>query len=154
MNVELLPTTRKHVDGVASRMRRCDREEIWASGRRRPREAIARGVATSVLCMTGLVDRRPVCVFGVAPASMLSGHGSPWMLGAAGLDAAARPLVRLSLPVVEAMNEMFPVLANYADARNTRTLRWLAWLGFTIEPAAPHGPDGIPFHRFERKRHV
>lgn len=151
MKVALVDTTSRHVDAVASRMRRCDREEIWASSRSRPRASLARGVSTSVLCRTGLVDGRPACIFGVAPGSLLTGHGCPWMLAASGVDRASRPLARLSLPVVEAMNEVFPVLTNYVDARNLRTLRWLEWLGFTVFPAEPHGVDGLPFHRFERR---
>ncbi|WP_421707117.1 hypothetical protein [Algihabitans sp.] len=39
-------------------------------------------------------------------------------------------------------------LENWVDARNARSIRWLRWLGFTLEPAAPYGRFGRPFHRF------
>lgn len=149
-----MPVTKAHVASVASRMRECDRREIWAASHSRPRASLQRGVACSSLTLTGLVEGRPVCILGVAPVSLLTGVGTPWMLATSGLERAARPMLRLSLPIVEAMNERFPTLVNYVDARNMKTIRWLDWLGFHVEPAAPHGADGLPFHRFERIRHV
>lgn len=149
-----MPVTKAHVASVASRMRACDRREIWASSRSAPLASLRRGVSSSVMTYTGLVEGRPVCILGVAPASLLSGVGTPWMLATAGLERAARPMLRLSLPIVEVMNETFPVLVNFVDARNVKTVRWLEWLGFTVDPAAPHGAEGLPFHRFVRARHV
>lgn len=49
----------------------------------------------------------------------------------------------------------FALLTNYVDARNAVSIRWLRWLGFEIEPAAPFGIHGLPFHRFSmRVNHV
>lgn len=154
MRCALVPVTRSHVDAVASKMRTCDRAEIWASSHSAPRAALRRGVAASSMTLTGIVDGRPVCVMGVAPASLLSGIGTPWMLSTAALERAARPMLRLSLPLIDAMNERFPRLVNYVDNRNVKTIRWLDWLGFEIGEPSPHGLEGLLFRRFERIRHV
>jgi hypothetical protein len=31
-------------------------------------------------------------------------------------------------------------------------VRWLRRIGFTLHPAEPLGPLGVPFHRFEMER--
>lgn len=154
MKCALLPVTGKHVKRVAAAMRPCDVAEIWASSRSRPREALERGVRASVLCWTGVVEREPVCIFGVSPASLLTGQGVPWMLATPRLLRAQRPFLRLSRPAVDAMQALFPHLENRVDNRNTTTHRWLEWLGFTLDDPAPHGPDGMLFRRFWRVRHV
>jgi hypothetical protein len=144
----------KDIKAVAAAMRQCDRDEIWASSHSLPRRALERGVATAVFARTGLVNDKPVCIFGVSPGSLLSGGGVPWMLATPGLLRAQRPFLRLSRPLVELMNDIFPQLVNYVDARNVDSVRWLRSLGFTVEPAAPHGVERLPFHRFSRTRHV
>jgi ribosomal protein S18 acetylase RimI-like enzyme len=50
------------------------------------------------------------------------------------------------------MQDLFPVLVNYIDARNVDAIGWLQSLGFTVEDALPHGPDRLPFHKFSRSR--
>lgn len=154
MKCALLPVTGKHVKHVAARMRPCDVAEIWASSRSLPRAALERGVRTSVLAWTGMVEREPVCIFGVSPASLLSGVGVPWMLATPRLLRAERPFLRLSRPTIEAMQALFPHLENRVDNRNVAAHRWLEWLGFTLEAPEPHGPDGVLFRRFWRMRDV
>lgn len=154
MKCALLPVTGKHIKHVAARMRPCDVAEIWASSRSLPREALVRGVRTAVRAWTGTVEREPVCIFGVSPAGLLTGEGVPWMLATPRLLRAERPFLRLSRPAVDAMQALFPHLENRVDNRNEAAQRWLAWLGFTLDPPAPHGPDGLLFRRFWRTRDV
>ncbi len=153
MRCALVPVNGKHIKVVAKAMRQRDVAEIWASSRNTPRKALEDGVASSVLCWTGMVGDKPACILGVSPASLLSGRGVPWMLATDRLARAERPMLRLSRPLIEAMQDIFPrELFNHVDARNTDTVRWLRSLGFTVEDAKPYGPDGLPFHRFSRSR--
>lgn len=154
MKCALRPVNGKDVKAVAAAMRPCDAAEIWASSHSTPRHALEKGVASAVFARTGLVGDRPVCIFGVSPGSLLTGIGVPWMLATPGLLRAQRPFLRLSRPLVDAMNDIFPTLVNYVDARNLDSICWLRSLGFTIDEAAPHGVEGLPFHRFSRTRHV
>jgi hypothetical protein len=150
MIVILSPVESWHVDHVAANIRAHDAEEIWAAGHMKAHDALTVSLRAAVLARTGLIDGEPVCVFGVSPASLLTGIGTPWMLATPSVHHADRTLVRLSRPIVEAMQAFFALLVNWVDARNARAIRWLTWLGFTVEPARPYGMDGLPFHRFTR----
>ncbi len=112
------------------------------------------GLAGSRHVYAGLIDGVPVCMFGVAAYSILSSKGIPWMVGSTGLRSASaqKELVRLSLPIVEFMQDQFPeMLFNLVDDRNTAAKRWLRWLGFTLLEPITHGPDSLPFRPFYRR---
>lgn len=87
-------------------------------------------------------------MFGVVPGTILTGTGIPWMIGTALLDRHARTLMIRSRRHLGTMMKGFDRLENYVDSRNRKAVRWLAWLGFTMLPAVPMGPFGVPFHRF------
>jgi hypothetical protein len=140
---------------VAAHCRDADRAEFLAASGRTPEEVVRDGLADSVMAFTGWAGEDPVCVFGVATWSLVAGVGIPWMVGTDQLPRHSRALLRTSRPAVELMHARFPELVNYVDARNVAAIRWLRWLGFKVEPAAPYGVAGLPFHRFSRDcRHV
>lgn len=148
MRIDVIPATPEHAADLAPRLRHADADEVWASGRYRPAEALRLSLGLSLMAWTGLVDDVPMCIFGVSPVSLMSGHGAPWMLGAEGLERHAVPFLRRNRAYVAEMLALCPRLENHVDARNALSIRWLRWLGFTIHPAAPFGPFGVPFHRF------
>lgn len=135
---------------VVAAVRHEDTAELWASSLLSPAEVAALGTARGEVWV-GLVDGEPVCVFGVAQASILSTEGMPWMVGTTRLPFLKRSFVAGSRAVVAEMRRRFPVLRNFVDARNSHAIRWLKWLGFTIMEAEPHGPFGLPFHPFEMR---
>lgn len=148
MIIAVIPATADHAADLAPRLRRADADEVWASGHFRPEEALRLSLGLSLMAWAGLVDGVPMCLFGVSPVSLMSGVGAPWMLGAEGLERYAVPFLRRNRTYVAEMAALCPRLENHVDARNALSIRWLRWLGFTIHPAAPHGPFGMPFHRF------
>jgi hypothetical protein len=91
-----------------------------------------------------------VAVGGIAPVCLLTGTGSPWMVGTSLLDSFPSALTRGAKTYLRRMQRTYPIQVNYVDARNVRSVRWLRRLGFTIHPAEPHGVAGLPFHRFEK----
>ena len=133
---------------LAAGMRECDIAEVRACGHT-PLEAARRSVATSLLRWSAFADGELACIIGCAPISLVSGIGSPWMLGTPVLDANSRVLVRLTPRYIGAMLEVFPHLVNHVHAENTTSVRWLRRLGFTLSEAAPFGALGEAFHRFE-----
>lgn len=152
---QVVPARLEHVAPMLSIIRQADIEELWASNRVTPEYALTVGIQTSSAAWTGLVDGQPVCVFGVAPASMLSAVGVPWMVGTSEIDKHAKAFLRRNKSYVNQMLSLYNYLVNDVDSRNTRAITWLKWLGFTIHDARPHGPDGVPFHRFDmRANHV
>lgn len=146
--IDVIPATVEHARALAPRMRAADAAEVWASGRLTPLEALERSLALSPLAWAGTVDGEPACVFGAASTSLLGGDGVPWLLGSDAIERHQRAFLRRNREYVRQMQAAFPTLRNMVDARNATSIRWLRWLGFTIEPAVPFGPFGLPFHPF------
>ena len=146
---EIVPATYELAAAVAADMRQADIDEVWAAGRQRPENAIRMSIEGSHdTAGIGLVDGEPVCAFGIGSWSVLRRLGVPWLLGTNKLARHAPHFIRESHNYVEAAKDEFQVLENYIDARNTEALKWLKWLDFKVDPAAPFGPDRLPFHRF------
>ena len=135
---------------LAAAMREADIVEVRACGHE-PLQAARRSVAQSLLCWSAFADGELACIIGCAPISIVSGIGSPWMLGTPVLDTQSRVLVRLTPRYIATMLKAFPHLVNHVHAENTTSVRWLKRLGFTLHEAAPFGALGEAFHRFEMK---
>lgn len=135
---------------LGANMRTCDAQEVRACGHT-PLVAAQRSVAHSLLCWSAFADGELGCIIGCAPISIVSGIGSPWMLGTPVLDAHSRVLVRLTPRYIAEMLKAFPHLVNHVHTHNTTSKRWLRRVGFTIGEAAPFGALGEPFHRFEMR---
>lgn len=91
----------------------------------------------------------PIALFGVAPViGMAVRIGVPWLFGAAAIQSHGRELMAEGRRYLQFMRAPFDRLENVVDARNAASLRWLRRLGFTILPAMPMGPQGLPFHPF------
>lgn len=135
---------------LAENMRTSDVAEVRACGHE-PLEAVQRSVAHSLLCWSAFADGELACILGCAPISIVSGIGSPWMLGTPVLDAQSRVLVRLTPRYIAEMLKAFPHLVNHVHAHNHTSKRWLRRIGFTLGEAAPFGALGEPFHRFEMR---
>lgn len=134
---------------LAPRLRAADVEEIRAIANLEPYAALRASFMWSVPSWTGIVGGELVCMFGVTPHWPLArGVGQPWLLGSDAIERHAVAFLRCSRPCLRDMLKAFRRLENFIDARNRVSIRWLEWLGFTIHPAAPHGPFGLPFHRF------
>ena len=137
---------------IAANLRQADRDELRAACGDLPvRDILADALARSTLCWTATTeDGVPLCLFGVAPISLMSDTGSPWLLGTD--PVYYRAIAREGRDYVQQMLAVYPHLLNFVDARNTRSVRWLARIGFQIHPAVPYGAAGLPFHPFEMRR--
>lgn len=134
---------------LAPKLRTADVQEIWAAARRTPLDALLSAVHMSgETALSGRVDGRVACMWGVAPASFLSDVYRPWLLASDEIVPHARTFLRLNRDWMIWASTEYPILENYVDARNEVSIRWLRWLGFDILPPEPMGPDRVPFHRF------
>ncbi len=152
MAAEITPATSEDVTELVLAVREPDRKEIWRSSAVSPEDALRRALRVSDMVWTGRYDGDLVCMFGVAPVSILTGTGSPWLLGTDLIEKHARPFLRANKGYIEEMLGRYPILMNYADTENVVAVRWLEWLGFTMNTPKPYGPFGFPFHRFEMRR--
>ena len=144
----IVEATPDHADHVAQFLRDADAAEVFASHGLDARTACRLSVVQSIEAWAGLADGEPVCLFGVAPVSLVDGEFSPWMLGAKALDRHAGAFLRRNRAMVRRWRRTYPVLFNQVDARNRASIRWLRWLGFKIGPQHPAGILGLPFHTF------
>ena len=144
--------TKEDAISLAPRLRQADVDEIKAASDRDPLEAMLISIRQSRAPKAGLVDGEVVFIFGVASSSLMSVHGSPWLLASDLLVDHAKPFLRGSKDYLNAMKKNFIYLSNFVDARNTDSIRWLQWLGFDILPTQAYGPYGLMFHPFEMKR--
>ncbi len=150
-DILIRPATLDDVADLAPRLRQADRDEVWASHRNSPADALSRSLGMSTHAWAGLADGRLVCLWGVCPISLISRTGAPWLLGSDDIETYQMAFLRRSRPFVDEMLGVYTVLTNWVDDRNRVSMRWLRWLGFNLFPAQPFGPDGLPFHRFERR---
>lgn len=142
---------------LGTRMRPADVAELAACDHFDPLKVVERSVNASPICYAALCDGEVLCIFGVAPLRpylLLEDRGAPWLLATPAFERHSRSLIALTPAYIQQMLGAYPKLENFVHAENLRAVRWLRRLGFTLAPAAPYGPNGAPFHRFEMTRHV
>lgn len=150
--VQVVEATAEHAAALLPRVRQADIDEFAAMSGKTPAQVLAVGLRSSALCYAGLVDDQVVTIFGVAPRSIITGSGVPWLVSSDLVEQYQTTFLRRGRPLLHAFLEQYPVLENYVDARNTAAICWLRWMGFTIHEAAPIGRAGLPFHRFDMRR--
>lgn len=148
--ISIRPTVPADAVLLGENMRACDVAEVRACGHE-PAEAAQRSTAHSLLCWSAFAGDQLVCIFGASPVSIVSGIGSPWMLGTPALDRHSRVLVRVTPGYIAQMLKAFPHLVNFVHADNKTSMRWLKRLGFSFHEAQPFGALGESFHRFEMR---
>lgn len=149
MEIETLPVTDEHLQYIAEHMRPADRIEVLATGAHAtPLAALRTSVAFSQHCAVFVADGVPLCVFGVAPVSITSGIGAPWLLGSVALEQHVRRLIPKVAPYIRTMLDLYPTLVNHVHADNRKALVFLRKVGFTVHAAKPVGIYGAMFHRF------
>lgn len=140
---------------LATRLRAADVAECLAAGHTDLRAELELGLARSLHAWCVEVDGEPAALFGVAPArSLLDTSGIPWLLGSDTFLRAQRAFIRHAPDYIDVMLRSFSHLLNYVHADNRASVRWLKRVGFALAPAAPYGPHGALFHRFEMHRHA
>ena len=136
------------IDMLVENMRKHDIQEVNAATRMGIRNAVKTSVNLSSYSKTGLVNDELVCMWGVCPISLISGSGSPWMLGTDLIEKKQRVFLRRSKPWLNDIRKDYRYLENFVDERNVMSIKWLKWLGFEMDEAEPYGIHGEPFHKF------
>lgn len=146
---EVVTAHRDHIPWIAAHMAKADQEEVDAAVGLGPYRALEDSLNRSVVAWTGMVDDRPVCMFGVSPLDYLCGIGSPWLLGTNEIRKHAKTFMKLNKEYLPRMLELFPHLSNFVDARHVVAIRWLKWLGFQFDlKPQSFGIWEMPFYRF------
>jgi hypothetical protein len=146
--VEIRPPTQADVDCLIANIRADDKRELEAS-HGDYKQSIQLSFNKSKYKWAVYADGQFVCLFGMHPMGLLSDTALIWMLGTELIEKYKGAFIRHSRVYIQAMLNVSPVLTNWCDVRNTKTIRWLKLMGFAFFKAEPYGVKGYPFYRFE-----
>jgi hypothetical protein len=115
-DVLIRPTQPGDAAALAANLRPADLAECQAYGRGDIAAGVISSANRSMLCWTAFIDGELAAILGCAPISVVSGIGSPWMLGTPVLDRHSRVLVRETPEYIGKMLNAFPLLVNFVHA--------------------------------------
>jgi hypothetical protein len=152
MSVKLQYTkpTWKEAVKVATKMRKADREEVMASNKHSPIEAIEKGLDKSHFSACVVLNGTPCAIFGLIKVSPLLEKGVPWFLGTDELFKVPKMMVKEGRKTVEEMLLHCSYLENYVHCKNTKSIKWLRMLGFELEKPQVYGVMSEQFMKFHR----
>lgn len=137
---------------LAEHMRKADQEEIWASHNLMPLEALIKSFEASATCLVAIDKGEPFSIFGSTPSYMVFDKAIIWMLATDHISKVRMEFYRYSRHFVDILLQDYPVLFNYVDCRNTRSILWLKKIGAKVEEPKPYGLEGLPFCYFSFER--
>lgn len=149
--LEVVAATPEYGRAVAAAMRPADIAEVWAVAHHSPMQAVELSLEAPGEQLAFLVDDMPMAVFGCS-ATALDGVGTPWLLGAVGVERHARQFLVLGRDYVTCWALEYNDLINVVDTRNTVSIRWLRRLGFAFHDPVLLGPDACSFLPFSLRR--
>ena len=152
MEVKFVKPNQNLIEFIARNMRQADVDEIWASHHHRPLEALMSSWKVSDYSVIIVVNGEPCVMLGLVIHDILSGTGSPWLLGT---DNALKYKSQFILRVPAVIDEMLakcPTLINYVHVKNEASVRWLKRIGFIFDDPAPYGLENELFYRFHTER--
>lgn len=156
MRVEITPAEVGDADVLAPRLRPEDRDELKAMDGMDTAASIRGAISASRgrvkdMAFAVWLDGQLICLFGFIPAGAMADEAHPWLVASPEVERIPSILTKQSQRYCSALLGDYPVLFNYVDARNTRSVSWLESVGFSIQPAEPFGVGRLPFHRFEMR---
>lgn len=139
-----------HAKYIAPLLRDADREEIKALTGKDVEPVLIESVLSTGEHWAALMEGKPICLLGISELSLMgSNDGVIWMVGTDDIMLHRKKILSMSKSYIDVKREMFRLLFNYVDVRNTSSIRWLKWLGFEVHNEKPYGHLGLKFHRFE-----
>jgi hypothetical protein len=137
---------------LKDRLRKSDIDEVWASAHYTPEQALRFSLKISLMAFTVEYHGVPVAIFGVAPDNLTGSRASIWLLGTDDINRMRITFLKESRKFIRYFLWFYPVLYNFVDDRNKKTIEWLTWCGAQFLEPAPYGYDGLPFRFFELRR--
>jgi len=147
----VIPFETEHAQMLVENLRASDLQEIQAMTDAPVEEVMLHSCSGGDYIRTIMFPGNTIGgIFGVG--EVIQGLlGAVWLLGTPALDEKPMRLLRHSRHYVDIMNNLYPILFNYVDARNLISIRWLMWCGFTmIKYHERMGVQHLPFYEFAR----
>ena len=147
-NVRVRDSEAKDIDFLKDNLREADIQEIWASHRVRPAEALSILLKQSETCMTILIKEEPVGIFGITCEDLLSDVAFIWMLATNGLMKFRKSFIKECKGFINSQLENYATLEGYVHEKNQLSKRWLKWCGCDFGQTIPFGIDKELFTYF------
>lgn len=142
---------KEDIQYLKNNLRKSDVDEIWASHHVTPEYALTEGLRNSSICLT-IKNEKPLSMFGICPENLLGTRAVLWLLATENLMDVKLEFIRYSRKFINLMIEQYPLLYNWVDARNVKSVYWLKKIGADLKNSEPYGVDKMPFHYFEFAR--
>ncbi|WP_259556270.1 hypothetical protein [Vibrio harveyi] len=136
------------IDALVANARQADIDEVNALTSLPFREAIVESVKNSNWVLGAYSGDELLCIFGLSMKSMLSGYGSPWMIGTKNIENHKKDFWKGSVEALNWMKEYSGQLENIVHIENTTSIEWLSRLGFEFDEGLIDGLNGSKFKRF------
>ena len=81
IDVRIIPATEEHLQMILPDVRQADIDELYAVSLMTTEDALRVGLRTATMAWSGFANGELVTMFGVSPASMIGGNGTPWLVG-------------------------------------------------------------------------
>jgi hypothetical protein len=151
MTTSARPTRPEDIDDLAPRLRKEDRDEVFAINGCSPRQALLDGFKLSDECWTIVHNEVVIGMFGVAPLE--EGVGAIWLLASDDLPKARWEFLKKTRPWITYFLTKYKTLTNMVDSRNSVHVKWIKWAGFQIIGEALNiGPEKVTFLHFSKQR--
>lgn len=147
-NIVIRKSNYEDVYYLKDKLRASDAEEVWCSHHHTTYEALKLSLDNSNISFTVELNNEPIMMFGVSSESVLSSSAIIWMLSSDKINNIRIKFIRQNINFIKYLLNIYPVMYNYVDARNKKSIQWLKYLGAKIEEAKPYGIEKMMFHKF------
>jgi hypothetical protein len=117
---------------IAEKMRKCDRDEVWASHGHTPLQALQAGYKDELgECYTVLLERIPIAMMGISktPFDEMAGV---WFLGTDAVYKAKSAFYTEAPKFLAMWHKTYRTLFNIVDLRNEVSIHWMVQMGFEV----------------------
>jgi hypothetical protein len=152
--VRIIEGKDEHVNGLIGKLRKADWDEVYAVTGENPDSNLPHAWELSKKYRwTAMIDGEVAALFGVAKMRGAHGVGVPWMLGTDKLFSVPKVMVKEARAYTKRWMEIFGLLTNFVDCRNTKSIKWLRRVGFKFDwQKVEYGALKLPFYRFYMER--
>ena len=140
----------KDIEHVAKYMRFEDKREVAKCGKE-PKEILQVSVKASEFCLAAYYEGEPICIFGVAPETMLGQRHVAWLLGTEKINQCKKAYFKACKKALSMMLQKYPILCNAVDPEYEKAHKWLKALGAEFK-GTKKVSTGIDFDYFEIRR--
>ena len=100
IDVQIIPATEEHLQMILPDVRQADIDELYAVSLMTTEDALRVGLRTATMAWSGFANGELVTMFGVSPASMIGGNGTPWLVGTSRIEKYQKTFLRHCRPVL------------------------------------------------------